>query len=141
MYALLADLLVGLHFLYVLFAVGGELAVLAGGLLRRPWARNPAFRIVHLAAVALVAVEALLGVTCPLTSWEYDLRQLAGQQVERDISFIGRLVRSVIFYDFPAWVFTITYVGFALLVAGSLLLFPLRTRGKARKRRPGGPPL
>jgi len=38
--------------------------------------------------------------------------------------FRGRLVRSVIFYDFPAWIFTLAYVGFAVLVAGSFLLFP-----------------
>lgn len=127
-YALLADLLVGFHFLYVMFAVGGELAVLAGGLLRWRWVRNLPFRLAHLAAVVLVAVEALLGVVCPLTAWEYGLRLAAGQRVEQDISFIGRLVRAVIFYDFPAWIFTVTYVSFALLVAGSFLLFPPRAR-------------
>ncbi len=128
LYALAADLLVGFHFLYVLFAVAGELVVLAGGLLRWRWVRNLPLRVTHLAAVALVAVEALLGVVCPLTTWEYDLRVLAGQRVERDISFVGRLVRSVIFYDFPTWVFTVTYVAFALLVAGTFLLFPPQAR-------------
>lgn len=123
-----ADLLVGFHFLYVLFAVTGELVVLAGGLLRWRWVRNLPLRVTHLAAVALVAAEALLGVVCPLTSWEYDLRVLAGQRVERDISFVGRLVRSIIFYDFPTWVFTVTYVAFALLVAGTFFLFPPRAR-------------
>jgi hypothetical protein len=123
---LAADLLVGFHFLYVLFAVTGELVVLAGGLLRWRWVRNLPLRVTHLAAVALVAAEALLGVVCPLTSWEYDLRVLAGQRVERDISFVGRLVRSIIFYDFPTWVFTVTYVAFALLVAGTFFLFPPR---------------
>jgi hypothetical protein len=125
---LAADLLVGFHFLYVLFAVTGELVVLAGGLLRWRWVRNLPLRVTHLAAVALVAAEALLGVVCPLTSWEYDLRVLAGQRVERDISFVGRLVRSIIFYDFPTWVFTVTYVAFALLVAGTFFLFPPRAR-------------
>jgi hypothetical protein len=127
-YALAADLLVGFHFLYVLFAVAGELAVLAGGLLRWRWVRSLPLRVTHLAAVALVAVEALLGVVCPLTTWEYDLRVLAGQRVERDISFVGRLVRSIIFYDFPTWVFTVTYVAFALLVAGTFFLFPPQAR-------------
>jgi len=88
------------------------------------WIRNLPFRLVHLAAVALVAAEALFGVICPLTDWEYRLRELAGQRVERQLSFVARLVRSVIFYDFPAWVFTLAYVGFAVLVAGTLALFP-----------------
>jgi hypothetical protein len=124
--ALLADTVVTLHFGYVLFAVGGEILVLAGGLLSWRWTRNLPFRLAHLAAVVLVAVEALLGVVCPLTEWEFRLREMAGQQVERQLSFVARLVRAIIFYDFPAWVFTATYVGFALLVAGSLLLFPPR---------------
>jgi hypothetical protein len=110
----------------VLFAAGGEVLVLAGGLLGWRWTRNLPFRLAHLAAVVLVAVEALLGVVCPLTEWEFQLRELAGQHVERQLSFVARLVRSIIFYDFPTWVFTVAYVGFALLVAGSFLLFPPR---------------
>ncbi len=124
--ALLADAVVVLHFGYVLFAVGGEVLVLAGGALGWRWVRNLPLRLTHLAAVALVAVEAVLGVVCPLTDWEYRLRELAGQQVERELSFVARLVRAIIFYDFPAWVFTLAYLGFALLVAGSFLLFPPR---------------
>jgi hypothetical protein len=124
--AFLADAVVVLHLAYVLFAVGGEILVLAGGLLGWRWVRSLPLRLVHLAAVALVAVEALVGVVCPLTEWEYLLREAAGQHVERQISFIGRLVRSVIFYDFPAWVFTLAYVGFAVLVAATFALFPPR---------------
>lgn len=124
--ALLADAVVVLHFAYVLFAVGGEILVLAGGLLNWSWIRSLPFRLAHLAAVALVAAEALLGVICPLTDWEYRLRELAGQRVERQLSFVARLVRSVIFYDFPAWVFTLAYVGFAVIVALTFALFPPR---------------
>jgi hypothetical protein len=94
--------------------------------LRWRWVRNLPFRLIHLVAVVLVAAEALLGVVCPLTEWEFRLRELAGQQVERQLSFVARLVRAVIFYDFPSWVFTATYVGFAVLVAGSFLLIPPR---------------
>jgi hypothetical protein len=134
LFALFADAVLIVHFLYVLFAVGGEVLVLVGGALRWRWVRNLPFRLVHLTAVALVAVEALLGVICPLTEWEYRLRELAGQHVQRQLSFVARLVRSVIFYDFPAWVFTVAYVGFALLVAGSFLLYP--PRRAARQPRP-----
>ena len=124
--ALLADAVVVLHFGYVLFAVGGEILILAGGLLGWRWVRNLPVRLAHLAAVVLVAIEALLGVVCPLTEWEFRLRELAGQRVERQLSFVARLVRAIIFYNFPAWVFTLAYVGFAVLVAGSFLLFPPR---------------
>ncbi len=116
-FALLADLIVAFHFCYVAFVIGAEIVILLGAAFRWRWVRVLSFRIVHLAAVALVAVEALAGAQCPLTTWEYQLRLRAGQTVEAQISFFARLVRSVIFYDFPAWVFLATYVGFALLVA------------------------
>jgi len=127
-YGFAADAIVVFHFGYVLFAVGGELVVLLGWLLRWRWIRNLAFRIAHLASVVVVAVEALIKVLCPLTDWEYRLRLLAGQTVEEEISFMARLVRRIIFYDFPAWVFTLTYILFALLVAATFLLVPPRKK-------------
>lgn len=132
-FAALADIVVALHFCYVAFTVGGELLIIAGGLLRWSWIRALSFRIAHLAAVVLVAVEASTGTQCPLTVWEYRLRALAGQRVEAQISFVARLVRSVIFYDFPAWVFLTAYLGFAALVVLTLVLVPPRRnrRGKA----------
>jgi hypothetical protein len=126
-----ADAVVLFHFCYVLFAVGGEALILFGWLLRWRWIRNLTFRIVHLASVVVVAVEALIGVLCPLTEWEYRLRVLAGQTVEDQIPFMARLVRRIIFYDFPAWVFTLTYILFALLVAATFLLVPPRRKKRA----------
>lgn len=131
LYALLADIIVLFHFCYVGFTVGGELIILLGGRVHWRWVRNLAFRIVHLAAVVLVAVEALAGEACPLTTWEYRLRLAAGQHVEQQISFVARLVRSIIFYNFPAWVFLVAYVGFALLVGATFFIVPV----KARKHR------
>jgi hypothetical protein len=128
LYALLADIIVLFHFCYVVFTVGGELVILLGGALGWRWVRNLALRVVHLASVALVAAEAIGGAACPLTTWEYRLRVAAGQHVEHQVSFIARLVRSVIFYDFPAWVFLAAYVGFALLVGATFFIVPVRTR-------------
>ena len=127
-YALLADLIVVFHFCYVLFTVGGELLILLGALFRWSWIRQRTFRIVHLFSVLLVAGEALIGILCPLTEWEYNLRERAGQTVEREISFIARLLRAVIFYDFPWWVFLLLYTGFGLLVLITFFIIPPRKR-------------
>lgn len=129
-YAFAADLIVFFHLLYVSFAIGGEVMIIIGGIARWKWVKNFRFRITHLAAVVLVAVESLLGVLCPLTEWEYRLRLLAGQRVDADITFVGQIIRKIIFYDFPEWVFTLMYVGFALIVVLSLFLVPPK-----RKRR------
>jgi hypothetical protein len=122
LFALLADVIIIVHFCYVAFTVGGEIGILLGGLLKWGWVRNLPFRIVHLAAAALVAGESLAGASCPLTLWEYRLRMLAGQNVEGQISFIARIVRSVMFFDLPAWVFLACYVCFAIAVSATFIL-------------------
>ena len=127
-YALFADLLVLFHFFYVTFAVGGEFFILAGAFLKWGVVRNFAFRIAHLIAVVFVAFESLVDVLCPLTEWEYNLRELAGQRVEREISFLGRILRRIIFYDFPSWAFILMYVGFGVLVILTFILIPPRRK-------------
>lgn len=127
---ILADALVAVHLLYILFVVGGEAAIIAGGIRGWVWVRNLPFRVAHLCAIVLVAAEALLGWICPLTEWEYRLRVAAGQQGERDISFVGRLFRLLVFYDLPTWFFTILHVSIALMVVLTLVLVPPRRRGR-----------
>ena len=137
-YALGADLIAVIHFLYVLFAVGGQACILIGALLGWRWIRNPMFRVLHLAAVSLVALEAVVGIFCPLTVWEYDLRHLAGQAADRSFSFVARLLRLFVYYDFPAWVFTVMHVSFGLLVIATFVLVPprFRTCGKGHHLTP-----
>ncbi|MHC4106519.1 MAG: DUF2784 domain-containing protein [Planctomycetota bacterium] len=127
-YALLADLVVFIHLLFIGFVVGGELLIVIGAFRRWNWVRNLGFRIAHVLAIVLVAVDSIAGILCPLTEWEAALRRRAGQFVEADVSFMGRLVRTVIYVELPGWAFTTIYVGFALLVIATLFLVPPRRR-------------
>src|SRR5438270_4289607 len=65
-----ADLLLGIHFAIAAFIVGGLVLVWAGAALGWRWVRNAWLRYLHLAAIAFVAAEALLGGACPLTVWQ-----------------------------------------------------------------------
>jgi hypothetical protein len=114
MSSLLADVVLIVHFAFVLFVVGGLALIWIGALAGWAWVRNFWFRVAHLAAIAFVAAEALLGIWCPLTVWETQLR---GGDAER--SFIAQWVQRLLFYDFPEWVFTVLHVGFALVVGAS----------------------
>jgi hypothetical protein len=128
-YGFLADVIVAIHVVYMAFVVFGQIAIMAGALLKWGWIRNPWFRLTHLLAILIVALEALFGIACPLTTWEYDLRMAAGQPVSGD-SFVGRLLHNVLFYHLPPWVFTTCYVSFALLVLVTLLWAPPRPWGR-----------
>lgn len=120
---MIADAVLVLHFLIVVFIVGGLLLTWVGAALRWRWIKNPVFRYAHLAAIAFVALEALLGYACPLTIWEDALR--GGLQAE---SFIGRWVRQVLFYEAPEWVFTTLYVAWAAATLATLRFVPVRKR-------------
>src|SRR5258708_32796457 len=98
----LADAVLIAHVLFVLFVVGGFALILAGAR-RWDWVRNRAFRTAHLAAIAFVAAEAVLGITCPLTRWEDILR--ATGPAER--SFIGPWLARLPYYHLPERVFPI----------------------------------
>ena len=125
-----ADIIVLIHFIYVLFTVLGEVIILLGGLLKWQWVRNRIFRLTHVAAVLIVAFEALGGIFCPLTTLEYTYRQKAGQEVDRAMSFVARLIHRIIFYDFPEIFFIILYAAFGTLVLLTLIFVPIKRRGK-----------
>ncbi len=116
-----ADLVLVLHFAVVVFIVGGLALVWIGAWRGWTWVRNPAFRYLHIGAIALVALEAVLGYACPLTIWEDLLR--GGVRPE---SFVGRWVRYFLYYDAPAWVFTTLYVAWACATAATLVFVPAR---------------
>ncbi|HEV3144322.1 MAG TPA: DUF2784 domain-containing protein [Gemmataceae bacterium] len=125
-YAFLADAVVVAHIAYVGYVVLGQLAIWLGWIFHRQWARNFWFRATHLLAIAIVALEAVMGWTCPLTRWENQLRELAGQTT-RSGSFMGRLAHDVLFgMTCPEWAFNCMHVGFAVLVLGTFVLFPPR---------------
>ena len=118
---MMADALLVVHFLIVAFIVGGLLLVWVGAALGWRWVRNPWFRYAHLGAIVFVAAEAVLGVMCPLTVWEDMLR--GGVQAE---SFVGRWVRTFLYYSAPEWVFTAAYVAWTLATLLTLWRVPPR---------------
>ena len=118
-----ADAILIVHFMFVLFVIGGLVLTWIGAWRGWHWIRSLRFRLVHLAAISFVVCEALLGMVCPLTEWEDALRGTAG-----DKSFIARWVHQLMFFSAPEWVFTVAYVVFAAIVVLTLALIPPRKR-------------
>lgn len=116
---LAADLLLVAHFALAAFIVAGLPLTWIGAGLGWRWVRNPWFRYLHLAAIAFVALEALLGYACPLTVWEDLMR--GGVRPE---SFVGRWVYRFLYYNAPEWVFSALYAAWAGATALTLRLVP-----------------
>lgn len=113
-----ADALLLVHVLLVAFIVGGLASIFLGKFRRWNFIRNPLFRITHLAAIGIVVLQSWLGMICPLTTWEMSLRERAGDTVYSG-SFVSHWLDSILYYQAPAWVFTVFYTVFAAVVVAS----------------------
>jgi hypothetical protein len=132
LYALLADLIVVIHAIWVSVVVLGLLAVLVGATRGWGWVRNIWFRLIHLGMIGVVVCESVCGIPCPLTVWEDSLRRAAGQAVT-DGTFIGRWVHDLLFFEAPPWVFTTVYCLFGAAVLGTMILLPPRFPTSTRR--------
>lgn len=117
-----ADLLVVVHFLFILFVVGGGFT-----LLWRPWCAW-----LHLPAAAWGVLVSLSGMVCPLTPLEQRLRA-AGGGTGYETGFIEHYLLPVIYPSGLTrevqWLLGVTVVAINLAVYGFVLY-----------RRRGGPP-
>jgi len=129
---LLADLVLLLHAVFVVFVIAGLVLVLLGAWRGWVWVRNPWFRLAHLLAIGVVVAQAWLGVLCPLTTLEMTLRDRAGEAVYPG-SFIAHWLESLLYYRAPTWVFTLCYTVFGLLVIASW--YAVRPRSFSNHRR------
>jgi hypothetical protein len=135
-YRFCADAIVTVHLAFMLFVVVGQLAILVGILRKWQWVRNFAFRVLHLAAIGVVVAETVCGVTCPLTTWEQQLRTLAGNETYTG-DFIPNLLHDLLFVEAHPWVLGTLYVLFGAVVLATFVFAPPRLP-KRRLRRESG---
>jgi hypothetical protein len=133
-YRWLADVTAGVHFAYVCCVVFGLVAILLGKALGWQWVHNRWFRSIHLLMIVGVIIRAVFLPVCPLTTWESDLRDLAGQK-NFEGSPVGWWLHALIHPDdvgwhVPLWVFLPVYAAFGLLIVGALWLVPVHWRPK-----------
>lgn len=113
-----ANLVLALHIGFVVFVVVGLIVIYLGYFLGWPCVRNFVFRILHILAIGVVAVQSWFGVICPLTTLEMWLRSKAGGDTYSG-SFIQHWMQDILYIDAPAWVFTVCYTFFGALVLAS----------------------
>lgn len=121
----LADLVLWLHLLWVVFILLGQAAILAGWAWGWHWTCQRWFRFTHLAAMLLVVFQSWLGIACPLTLLENHLRAEAGSDGYRR-AFISDWIERLLFYSAPDWVFVLLYSLFGLLVVVTYIAYPPR---------------
>jgi hypothetical protein len=140
-YRFLADAVLAFHVGYALFVVVGLAAILLGGALGWRWVHNRWFRAIHFLMIAVVAFEAMINMTCPLTHLENYFRALGGEAAETG-SFVGRLLHSALFLEWmpqlsDGLLLNALHVAFAVLVLGAFWVVPVHWRRKDDPARGG----
>ena len=124
-------MVLSVHVAIVLFVVGGLVLVVVGNWRRWRWENALWFRLLHLAAIAVVVAQVWLGMVCPLTTLEMWLRASAGQNTYGG-SFVEYWLQRLLYYEAPDWVFTLAYTVFGLATAAVWWRFPPDLRRRAR---------
>src|SRR5437660_12594483 len=125
-YSFLADAILVIHGLIVFFNLGALPAIWIGHFRGWRFARNFWFRMTHLALIAFIAAECVLGAICPLTTCEDQLRVKAGLDPRYHRSFVQHWVHWLIFYNADQRIFAIGYGVFFTLVL--ITLFAVKPR-------------
>lgn len=121
---MLAALILAVHVAIILFNLFGLVAIPLGGWRGWDWVHRPLWRLLHLASLAVVALQAALGRACFLTIWQAVAE--SGQQAPEPL--IMRWVNSLVYWPLPLWVFTLIYLAIFAYALALLWLVPLRRR-------------
>ena len=105
----LAQFVLAVHMAIALFVIFGLLAVPLGMLFRWPFIFGFAWRLTHLGAASSIAVQKVMGKTCFLSVWEFNLLDQANQGHERIPAFHA-LAIDIMHWNMPLWFFTVLYL-------------------------------
>ena len=134
MYKILADLIMILHFAWVLFMLWGFVLTLYSVIRLYVFRSTSAycrhfmdrwiFRTVHLGGIAFVALLAALGKYCPLSILEYNIRLRYDPALTYPGSFLVNWVEKLVYPSVPPLVIMIPTIFLALFTLLAYLLHP-----------------
>jgi hypothetical protein len=102
----LASAVLAVHLAVIAFNLFGLVAIPLGGALGWRFVRERGWRLVHLGLLAVVAVQAIAGRACFLTTLQDALSGVGGRTTPLIMGFVNR----IIYWPLPMWVFTAIYV-------------------------------
>lgn len=125
----LAQAVLAAHVVVIAFNLFGLVAVPLGAWRGWDFVRARGWRLMHLASMAAVAVQAAAGRACVLTDWQDALS--GGGRAD---PLIMRVVNGLIYWPLPLWAFTTAYLAAFAYVLALWRWVPPRGRRAAPSR-------
>jgi hypothetical protein len=121
-----AIIVLALHLAIIAFNVAGCVLIPLGAWRGWHWVRGLGWRLAHLLSLAVVAIQAMLGRACFLTTWQ---GELSGSEHVQPM--IEKWMNGLIYWPLPLWVFAAAYVAvFAYVIALWIWVRPRRSGPK-----------
>ena len=134
LYKILADLIVVIHFVWILFMLSGFLLTLSGFFWRR-FFDSLLFRILHLCGIIYVGLLALLREYCPLTILENTLRAKYNPDLTYPGSFIVCYVEKLVYPDLNPSIILVPTIFIAVFTIVLFIIKPPTKIGRIFKWR------
>ena len=115
----LAEAVLAIHLLVIAFNLFGLIAIPLGGAFGWRFVRVRWWRWLHVASMAIVALQAIVGQVCFLTILQ---ASLVGQTAKTPL--IVSIVDRLVYWPIPFWVFEAAYVALFAFVIALLWLVP-----------------
>ena len=123
LYKIFADLIVIMHFSWILFMLVGFIFTVAGFFWKGFFDRW-LFRMLHLCGIAYVSLLALLGKYCPLTIWENYLRSKYDPELTYTGSFMIHYIERLVYPDINPLIFQIPTTLIAVFSISAFIIKP-----------------
>ena len=102
---MIANALLFVHFCLAAFVSFGFFIIPIGYKLGWSWIKKRNVRLLHLLLIGLITVEAIVGLTCPLTVLENKFRD-----VDYSSSFMSYWMARILYWNLSSEVFVILYI-------------------------------
>ncbi len=110
-----AQLVLSIHMAIALFVIFGIVAIPIGALRHWPFVFQFGWRAAHLGTASVIALQKVMGMTCFLSVWEFNLLDRASQ-AHPHIPLIHAWAIDIMHWNMPMWFFTALYVTTLLFI-------------------------
>ena len=129
LYRILADIIVVIHFVWILFMLIGFILTLCGFFWKSFFDRW-LFRTLHLFGIAYVSLLAIMGKYCPLTLWENILRAKYAPALTYPGSFMIHYAEKLVYPDINPLIIRIPTTFIAVF---TVVIFIIKPPAKIRR--------
>lgn len=128
----LAQIVLAVHMAFALFLILGMVVIPIGALRHWPFVFEFGWRLAHLAVAFAIALQKVLGQTCFLSIWEFNLLERANL-AHAHIPLVHMWAINIMHWNMPLWFFTVLYIGILLYIVWLWRVVPPRVPRKASK--------